>query len=399
MKRLNRWLALVFVLLLSSGGRLAVAESFAEWKADFIQRAKSQGVSPDLLSRFQAIAPYPKAVSSDKNQAEFKKFLWDYLKSALSASRIATGQRKFKNNQALFQRIGLSSGVSPQIIAAIWGMETSYGYSTGSVPVMRSMATLAHEGRRRAFFENELLTALQLIEQGDLPDLQILGSWAGGLGMTQFIPSSYQKYAVDYNGDGVRNLWQTADALASTANYLVKMGWQAGYRWGREVAVINDFDYSLANQRKDWKPLSTWKALGVTGTDGTPLPDDAVVARLLVPAGQFGPKFLLYKNFDIIKRYNNSDAYALGVALLSERIAGHPGLQTSWPTNAKKMTANDVKIVQTALNAYGYNAGRVDGVFGNATRNALQAYQAANGLVADGFLTVDLYRRLITERP
>ncbi len=390
-------LTCLFILLAST--RFAIAEptgTFAEWKTRFIQSARAEGISESLLQQFQTITPYEQAISSDKNQAEFKKFLWDYIRSAVSSSRISNGRKKYAANRTLLEQIAKQSGVAPQIITAIWGMETSYGSFTGKVPVMRAMATLAYEGRRRAFFENELLQAMQLMQRRDIPQFNILGSWAGGLGMTQFIPSSYNRYAVDYDGDGLRNLWQTPDALASTANYLSQMGWQAGFRWGREVILPINFDYLLANNNKSWHTLSHWRNLGINDSSGQPLPDTDIAARLLVPAGQFGPKFLLYKNFDVIKRYNNSDAYALGVALLSDRIIGKPGLRAAWPDNAKKLTKNDIKIVQQALNSYGFNAGKVDGVFGNGTRRALQNYQAANGMVADGFLTIDLYRKLIT---
>ncbi len=370
--------------------------SFADWKTQFHQTAANHNISESQLAKLLALTPYEKAISSDKSQAEFKKFLWDYLSSAVSAERIAAGQAKLSTNQTVLDKVTRQTGVPQQIITAIWGIETGYGSHTGNVPVIRAMATLAYEGRRKAFFEKELLIALQLIDHGDIPDFNIKGSWAGGLGMPQFIPSSYQRYGVDYNGDGVVNLWQTGDALASIGNYLLKFGWQSGYTWGQEVTLVQGFDYLHANA--EHKSLSQWQALGVRDINGTDLPDRPIAARLYVPAGQYGPKFLLYPNFAVIKRYNNSDSYALAVSLLSDRLIGKPGLQTAWPDNAKKMTANDVKIIQTALNAYGFNAGKVDGIFGNGTRRALQAYQAANGLVADGFLTVDLYREIITHR-
>ncbi len=370
---------------------------FDSWKQQFSHKARNSGVSDALLQQFMLTAvPYERAVQSDKSQAEFKKFLWDYLSSAVSVRRVLNGRQQFIANRALLDDIAGQTGVSPQIITAIWGMETSYGSYTGKVPIVSALATLAYEGRRKAFFEGELLALLKLIEHGDVPSIDVLGSWAGGMGMTQFIPTTYARYAVDYNGDGQRNLWQKPDALASTAHYLAQMGWQAGYRWGQEVRLPDGFDYFLANDKKQWKSLSAWKALGITTVDGQPLTDKSLSARLFVPAGQFGPVFLLYKNFEVIKRYNNSDAYALAVGLLSERIAGKPGLQTAWPDNGKKLTTNDIKLVQTALNAYGFDAGSVDGIFGNGTRRALQAYQAKNRLVADGFLTVELYRKLIT---
>lgn len=390
---MNRFL---LAICLSGWGFVAQA-GFDLWKQNFAQKAQSSGVSGELVQQFLIHAvPYERAITSDHSQAEFKKFLWDYLQTAVSATRVSNGQREFTANYALLADISLKTGVSPQIIAAIWGMESSYGSYTGKVPLLSSLATLAFDGRRTAFFESELLALLQLIDRGDVPSITVQGSWAGGMGMTQFIPTTYQRYAVDYNGDGYRNLWQKSDALASTGAYLQAMGWQAGYRWGREVQLPKGFDYYLANNKQLQKTLSEWRGLGITDTNGLPLPNEVILARLFVPAGQLGPKFLLYKNFDVIKRYNHSDAYALAVSLLSDRILGKPGLSTPWPNNAKKVTPNDIKLVQTALNAKGFNAGSVDGIMGNGTRRALQAYQAVNGMVADGFLTVDLYRQLIT---
>ncbi len=370
--------------------------SFDDWKTEFYQKAANENISEQQLANILALTPYEKAITSDKSQAEFKKFLWTYLSTAVSDSRISTGRAKLSANQYLLNSVAEQTGVPPQIITAIWGVETGYGSYTGKVPVMRSMATLAHEGRRKAFFENELLTALKLIDRGHIPSFNVKGSWAGGLGMSQFIPSSYQRYGVDYDGDGVVNLWQTGDALASIGNYFAKSGWQSGYRWGKEVALLNGFDYMHANAER--KSLAEWQQLGVRNIDGTALPNEPISAKLFVPAGQYGPKFLLYPNFDVIKRYNNSDSYALAVGLLSDKIIGRAGLQTTWPSNAKKVTVNDVKIVQATLNANGFDAGKVDGVFGNGTRRALQAYQASKGLVADGFLTVELYRELVTNR-
>lgn len=372
------------------------AGGFARWKDGFLQRAANAGISPTLLANFnQQVNFYPDAIRSDKTQSEFKKFLWEYLDTAVSGSRVQNGQQKYREYGQTLANVSRNSGVPAQIITAIWGMESSYGSYTGEVPIFNSMATLAYEGRRKGFFEGELLAALRLIARGDLPSLSVKGSWAGGMGMTQFIPTTYARYAVDYNGDGRRNLWQVGDAVASTANYLSQMGWQAGYRWGREVTLPNHFDYFLANDRKRWKSLSEWSQLGVRGALGEQLPADSIGARLFVPAGQYGPKFLLYKNFDVIKRYNNSDAYALGVALLSEKIAGRAGLYARWPSNAKKLRKSDIERLQAALNRLGFDAGSVDGVFGNGTRRALQSYQAVNDMVADGFLSEGLYQQII----
>ncbi|MGY0400024.1 MAG: lytic murein transglycosylase [Ostreibacterium sp.] len=389
-----------FLAMLSVGlvYLLPIAEaqqSFEDWKIQFYDKAVAEGVSQKQLSNIMQMTPYEKAIKIDQNQVEFKHFLWDYLEKVISSSRIKEGQRKFLIEQLLLNNIAETTGVASQIIVAIWGIETNYGGFMGKVPVMRAMATLAYEGRRQSFFEGELIAALKLIDYGDIINFDVKGSWAGGLGMPQFIPTSYIHYGVDYDGDGVVNLWQTDDALASIGHYLATLGWQSGVGWGHEVEVVPNFDYLLANTGES-RTVAQWADLGVTDIGEKALFNKEIVAHLFVPAGQYGPKFLLYKNFNVIKRYNNSDAYALAVGLLSNRIAGKPDLMTPWPNNAKQFTLNDMKIVQQILADLGFYTNKIDGIFGNGTRRALQAYQAENDLVADGFLTDDLYQKLMT---
>lgn len=387
-------LVVLSVTLLSQAGAQSL-QGFSHWKKDFLQRLENAHFPSRLVADFnKQVSYYPEAINNDRSQAEFSKFLWEYLDSAVSTSRVVNGQQYYQQYAQLLAQVAKHTGVPAQIIVAIWGMETSYGHYTGEVPVFNSMATLAYEGRRRGFFEAELIAALKLVNRGDLPSLQIKGSWAGGLGLTQFIPSTYARYAVDYDGDGKRNLWQVGDALASAGNYLAQMGWVPGYRWGREVQLPRGFDYFLANDTNRRKSLQEWAAMGVRDAQGKALPADWISARLFVPAGQFGPKFLLYENFDVIKRYNNSDAYALGVALLSERVAGRPGLVATWPKHAKRLSKTAIETLQRQLNRQGFDAGVVDGILGGKTRRALQAYQALNDLVADGFLTPALFEQI-----
>lgn len=371
--------------------------SFSDWKRDFAGKALAAGIAEPLITEFvQKTQPYERAITHDNNQSEFKKFLWDYLSSAVSAQRVITGKAQYQQYTGLFDEISQQTGVPGHIVTAIWGMESNYGGFMGNVPIISAMATLAYDGRRRAFFEQELLAALKLISRGDLSSLDITGSWAGGMGHTQFIPSTYLQYAIDFNQDGRRDLWEANDALASAGFYLAEMGWQSGYTWGREVSLSTDFDYWLANNRSDWLSLSQWQSHGVRAVDGAPLPAVDIEAQLFVPAGRFGPKFLLYRNFDVIKRYNNSDAYALAVGLLSDQIAGRAPLSVAWPNNAKPVSSNDIKLIQQSLNSKGFDAGAVDGLFGNKTRRALQQFQQSKGMVADGFLTTELYRDVVS---
>lgn len=371
---------------------------FNQWKENFAKKALRAGVSDELVQQFIILAqPRERVVKSEKTQAEFKKTIWEYLNSAVSDKRIANGMNNFATNKALLEEISSQTGVAPQIITAIWGVETNYGSFTGNIPLIQALSTLAYRGRRSAFFEKELLALLQLIQIGDVPDVNVTGSWAGGMGMTQFIPTTYMHYGVDYDGDGQKNLWQLHDALGSTGSYLEEMGWQVGQSWGREVQLPQGFNYLLTNDRKLKKTVAEWSALGVRDAFGNTISenDDNIMARLFVPAGQYGPKFLLYTNFDVIKRYNNSDAYALAVSLLSERIAGSKGLVAQWPANDKKMTRDDIKLLQSALNNKTASSIKVDGVLGNGTRRAIQQYQVNNGLVPDGFLTNELFNQLV----
>jgi len=395
-KRIDKIIVLILGLLV---GQLGWARSFDDWRADFAEKARLQGISVSILAKLAKIKPYEHAIDNDNNQSEFGKFIWDYLNSAVSVSRVSNGQQKIRQYRQALAQMMRQSGVAPEFMVAIWGIESSYGRYTGKVPVVASLAALAFAGRRGDFFTEQLMTLLKLIDDGDVPRFDVSGSWAGGLGMTQFIPSSYEHYAVDFDGDGHRNLWQPLDALASTAHYLAAMGWHADGKWGREVNLPEGFDYLLANDRKTRLSLSEWSALGVTAIDGAPLPKDAILSRLYVPAGQHGPKFLLYHNFDVIKRYNNADAYALAVSVLSERIAGRVGIVGRWPNNAQRIDRQAVMRVQQALLDNGFDSGTVDGVLGNQTQRALQAYQAKNAMVADGFLSVELYHRLTATIP
>ncbi len=368
-------------------------ENWEAWKLSFYKVGLAKGVSKPIMQSFlDNVTFYPKAIKRDKSQSEFKKFIWQYLDGAVSQTRITKGREKFNANSELLARIGKQIGVAPQYVVAIWGVESNYGSYTGKVPLISAMATLAFEGRRKQFFENQLLTTLKLVEAGDIPTINAKGSWAGGMGHTQFIPTSYVSYAVDFDGDGKRDLWNHNDALASTANYFIKKGWQKGLPWGKEVSLPADFDYLYANNRKDFKSLNAWQSLGVKSVNGGDLPNSEVVARLFVPAGASGPKILLYKNFDVIKRYNNSDSYALAVSLLADKIAGKTPLQTPWPrTQAKKVTKDDVYLIQNKLNEKGFDAGVADGKFGNNTKRAIQFFQQSKGLITDGFLTKSLF--------
>ncbi len=372
-------------------------ESFKQWKQNFAQKAKQQGISNDLIQQFLSNAHlYQRAIKNDRNQAEFIKTVESYLSTAVSEKCIANGQKNFNEQKELLQAISEQTGVPAEIIVAIWGIESNFGSYTGNVSLISSLATLSFEGRRTNFFENELLTLLSLIDHNDVPDINITGSWAGGMGMTQFIPTTYDRYGVDFDNDGHKNLWSIADALGSTGNYLQAMGWKSGEPYALEVQVIDDFNYRLTNNSKIKKPLSLWKVLGVLNAQGKELDDNNnLQAYLFAPAGKNGPKFLLFENFNVIKRYNNSNSYALAVSLLAQRVKGEKGLVSTWPTNGKKLTYDDVKMIQQSLYNKGFDPNGIDGILGNGTRLAIQEFQDSIGLIPDGFLTDELFDLIV----
>jgi membrane-bound lytic murein transglycosylase B len=285
-------------------------------------------------------------------------------------------------------------GVQAEIVLAIWGMETNFGGFMGGKNTIYALATLAQNGYRAAFFRDELLTALRIVSDGHVAPQDMVGSWAGAMGHTQFMPSSFMRYAVDYNGDGRKDIWNSVpDALGSTANYLKSFGWRPGETWGYEVKLPAGFDVEAARALGK-APLSRWQQLGVTraGSRAFPRPDD--VARLYLPAGASGPAFLLLPNFDVIKRYNNSDSYALAVGHLADRILGGGDFATPWPAGDYALDKAQRVQLQNLLNRQGFAVGTADGVVGPKTRAAVLAYQKARGLSADGYVSGLLLERL-----
>jgi len=278
-------------------------------------------------------------------------------------------------------------GVQPEFVLAIWGMETNYGGFMGGEHTIHALATLTEGGYRADFFRDELLTALRIISDGHVSADNMTGSWAGAMGHTQFMPSSFMRYAVDYNGDGRKDIWNSVqDALGSTANYLNNFGWRPGETWGYEVKLPNGFDFARARQTER-APLSQWQAMGIQRVSGKAFPRPSDVGRLYMPAGASGPTFLLLPNFDVIKRYNNSDSYALAVGHLADRIIGGGDFARPWPSGDYALTKAQRAELQTLLGRAGFDAGSPDGVLGPKTRAAVVAYQTRAGLPADGHIS------------
>jgi len=308
--------------VLASGTAQAAGQSFPDFLADVAAEAQRSGISAETVRRaFATIRPNDKVLELDRRQPEFTLTWEQYRDGRLSTQRIQRGQQVFAENQALLEAVWRRFQVSPRIVVAIWGLETNYGGFTGNFNVVEALATLAWEGRRSAFFRKELLTALRILQEGDVAPEQMRGSYAGAMGNPQFMPSSFERLAVDFDGDGRRDIWSsTADSLASIANYLARSGWRDDERWGREVLLPPGFDTSQAG-RSNRRPLREWLHMGVRAADGTVLPPLEMETSILLPGEAGGQAFAVYKNFHVIRRYNPSDYYALVIGLLSDRIA------------------------------------------------------------------------------
>ncbi len=342
--------------------------------------AQARGVTRATFDEaFRNVAPDPEVVRLTRAQSEFVRPIWDYVEGAVSAERLRLGAQAAQRHASTLEAVERAYGVPRSVILGVWGMETNFGGFTGSKYVIRSLATLAHEGYRGNFFRDELLTALEILQRGKIARANMTGSWAGAMGHTQFMPTSYMKYAVDGDGDGRRDIWTSIpDALASTANYLREHGWRPGHPWGMEVALPSGFDYVTREAS-----FAQWSQAGVRRASGGNLPPSGE-AKLFLPAGANGPAFLVTANYDVIKRYNSSDAYALGVALLGDRLTGGAGLQARWPKDEPAMSASQRKELQDRLAALGFYGGETDGRFGSMTREAVRAFQLQRGMRPDG---------------
>ncbi len=366
---------------------------FDLWLSGFRTRAVAQGLRPQVVDR--ALAPIGFAEDSlrrEAHQPEFTRPIWAYLDSAVSDTRIAEGRAKLRQHFSLLRRIEARFGVAPEVVAAIWGIESRYGQLRGTTPVIESLATLAYAGRRRSFFENELLAALKIVEAGEISAEGMLGSWAGAMGHTQFIPSSFLAYAVDFNDDGRRDIWSDdpTDALASAAAYLSRFGWEPGRPAVVEVRLPAAFDFRAVGRTAS---MAVWRAAGIRAQPGRSLPQTGE-ARLFLPAGQAGPAFLTFRNFQVIKRYNNADSYALAVAHLADRLRGDGPFHTPWPRSDRALSAAEREELQRLLARRGYYQGEIDGRIGPATIAAVQAWQQAAGLPPDGYVSAALLERL-----
>ncbi|MFV0476797.1 MAG: lytic murein transglycosylase [Parahaliea sp.] len=375
-----------FFLFLASCALPALASGdFVSCRNQLAERARTEGISQTTVDTIMpTLKEQKRAVAADRQQPEFVTTFADYVSKRVTPTRVDRGRELLAQHRTFLDEVQARTGVPGHYLLAFWGLETNYGGYMGNMPTLDSLATLACDPRRSEFFATEFINALRLLERESLTPQEMTGSWAGAVGHTQFMPSSYLSYAIDGDGDGRINLWTSErDALASGANFLRALGWQADLRWGRQVSLAKGFEYSLSGTGRP-AALTDWAARGVRLLDGSPLPAGNIQATLLLPSGYLGPAFLVYDNFDVIMRWNRSTSYALSVGLLAHRIAGAaPGNYTR--QNAPLVSISELKKAQQALLDKGFNPGKPDGILGSRTREALRAYQIKNGLISDGY--------------
>jgi len=366
---------------------------YDKWLADFEREAVAQGISQQTIA---VAAPYltydQRIVNIDRGQRVFTQTFLEFSDRMAAAYRIQRGAALIKTYAPVFERIDKQFGVPAPAIVAFWGLESDFGANMGNYRTLSSIASLAYDCRRADRFRPQLLDALRLIQRGDLHPQDMIGSWAGELGQTQMMPSEYFQYAVDYDGDGRRNLLRSApDVIASTANYLVGLGWRRGEPWLTEVRVGPNTPWDQADL--DIKlPRAKWAAYGVTLADGQPLPADDLPASLLLPMGRFGPAFLVYQNFQVYLQWNNALVYSTTAAYLATRIAGAPPLRRGNPP--PPLPFGDIKAMQAMLAHAGHDVGAIDGFLGLKTRQAVKAMQTKYGLPADSYPTAELLTRM-----
>jgi membrane-bound lytic murein transglycosylase B len=371
-------------------------DAIALWRPAFIERAVAAGWPRDRLEQeLGGLTSDDRVIAADRRQPELSRPIGDYLSGAVSSARIERGRARSAEFAEPLARISQKTGVAPEIMVAVWAVESAFGQMQGDYDVVRSLATLAADGRRRQWAEEQLFAALRIIVSGEAPRERLKGSWAGAMGQTQFMPDTYLAYAVDEDGDGRRDIWgSSVDALGSTGAFLArKANWRPGQAWAREVILPTGFDYSVVEGPGE--PWSAWAARGVTLANGAAFtPEEAAEPLVLIaPAGWQGPAFLVLPNHMAIRAYNNSTSYALAVGLLADRIAGRPALARAWPSD-EPLTLADRIAAQEALAKLGFDPGGADGVIGTRTRAAARAWQKSRGLPADGYLSYGLIQAL-----
>ncbi len=370
------------------------APPFDTWLSELRAEALSKGFDTDVVTRALAgVTPIERIIELDRRQPEFTLTFRKYLDGAISDKRVKRGRELLAEHKKLLDQVAAKYGVHPRFLIAFWGLETNFGDYFGAFPVAGALATLAHDRRRAKFFRAQLLAALDIMSRGDMP-IDVKGSWAGAMGNFQFIPTTYRDFAIDFDGDGKRDLWNNmSDGFGSAANYLSRSGWDKNGTWGREIRLPDGFDFALAGLDTK-RTLAEWQSLGVRRADGRDLPRVDVKGSIVIPSGHKGPAFMVYTNFQTILKWNRSIFYAIAIGHLADRIAGQGRFLTPPPASDVPMSRADVKEMQTRLTSLGFDTGGADGVIGRMTRNAIRTYQTSVGLPPDAYPSMDLLKKL-----
>ena len=390
MKRIVFVLLLIFFL----PPLIAQEQTFAEWREQLRAEAFSLGISEKTLLAIDGLeAPLERVLELDNAQPEFIQTFTRYLSLRITPLQINRGQALLRQYAVLLEEVRQRYGVQPHYLVSFWAIESNYGRATGGFSVLQALATLAYDPRRADFFRKELLTALKIIDDGHIAVDNMSGSWAGAMGQLQFLPSVFARYGIDGDNDGKIDIWNSLpDIFHSAANFLSQSGWRGDERWGREVLLPSNFDFSLTGTRTR-KPLQEWNELGIIQMNGSPIPIANMQASVILPAGAGGPAFLTYANFRATMAYNPSTFYALTVGHLADRYTGGAAIQRM-PENEQAMGVEDVQALQELLNAAGFDSGEPDGRVGSRTRTAIRAYQQNKGLLMDGYASLKLLEAL-----
>lgn len=368
--------------------------SFSSWMKEFRQEAAQNGVSQRTISRaLDGVSLDERIIKRDRRQGFFSQSFNDFSKKLATNHRLQAGRKKIAANRKTFERAKATYGVPAEVITAFWALESDFGVGMGDYPVLQALATLAYDCRRHELFRAELLSALKIIDRGDLDPGEMIGSWAGELGQTQFLPTHYLNHAVDFDGDGHANLFKSdADIIGSTAAYMKHLGWRPNEPWLQEVVVARDLPWQEADLVIK-HPRSKWAGWGVKLANGKALPNDNLPASLLLPMGRTGPAFLAYNNFDIYLEWNQSLNYATTAAYLATRIGGADPMKGQ-DRNIPSLSGQEMKALQSSLTDRGYDVGKIDGILGAKTRAAVKEMQLKFNLPADSYPTIDLLRQL-----
>lgn len=386
--------ASLLLLALLSFPAFAQEQSFEDWVTELRAEAAALGISESTLAALDDLeAPLPRVLELDSSQPEFVQTFTRYLGLRVTPRQVERGQQLLNQHAVLLEEVRQRYGVQPQYLAAFWAIESNFGSNTGGFSVLQALATLAYDPRRADFFRTQMLTALQIIDEGHISAADMSGSWAGAMGQLQFMPSVFNLHGVDGDGDGRIDIWNSLpDIFHSAANFLSKSGWKGDERWGREVLLPEDFDFSLAGTDTR-KPLQEWRDIGLLQTSGAPIPVADMRASVVIPAGAGGPAFLTYDNFRVTRVYNTPIFYALTVGHLADRFSGGPAIQRM-PENEQAMSIEQVRELQELLNGLGFDSGDPDGRVGSRTRSSIRAYQEQQGLPMDSYPSISLLESL-----